>query len=329
MNMLSKIKVTPLAAESFGVRSMCTLVETPDVAVLLDAGVSLAPYRFRLLPHPLEFENIAKLRGRIAEAADKVQVVTISHYHFDHHTPSYTDWLVNWTNEGETARQIYQGKTVLMKNPKEHINASQRQRAWMFQKTGGKHAKTMETADGKTFNFGETAVRFSGAVPHGPADSMLGWVIMTAVQHGEERFLHAPDVQGPMAKATAEYIKAEKPDLLMIGGPPFYLGGFKVDENQIRKGKENLQSIVEAVPVTIMEHHALRDAQWRTVAEPLFKAAEVSGNRLVTAAEFVGEKNLFLESRRKQLYAEFEPSKEFLQWTHTSDTQISRVKPPI
>ena len=80
-NSLDKIRVSPLAAESFGVRSMCTLVETPDVSVLLDAGVSLAPYRFSLPPHPLEFQTIARLREVIAEAADKAEVVTISHYH--------------------------------------------------------------------------------------------------------------------------------------------------------------------------------------------------------------------------------------------------------
>ncbi|MCW4019454.1 MAG: MBL fold metallo-hydrolase [Candidatus Bathyarchaeota archaeon] len=327
--MLNKIKVTPLASESFGVRSMCTLVETPDVTVLLDAGVSLAPYRFRLLPHPIEFQTITRLRKRIAEAADKAQIVTISHYHFDHHTPSYEDWLVNWTQNAETARQIYQDKTVLIKNPKENINASQRQRAWMFQKTGGKHAKTVETSDGKAFSFGGTEVRFSEAVPHGPEDSMLGWVIMATVEYGGERFMHAPDVQGPMATHTAELILAEKPDLLMIGGPPFYLGGFRVDEGQIRKGTANLQSIVERVSTVIIEHHALRDAQWRTRAESLCKAADAAGHRLVTAAEFMGEENRFLESKRKQLYADFPPSKEFQQWTHLSDTEISRVKPPI
>ena len=97
--MLDKIKVTPLAAESFGVRSMCTFVETPDVKVLLDAGISLCPNRFGLPPHPIEFKTIDRLRRRIAEAADKAEVVTISHYHFDHHTPSFEDWLVNWTEE--------------------------------------------------------------------------------------------------------------------------------------------------------------------------------------------------------------------------------------
>ena len=104
-----KIKVTPLASESFGVRSMCTLVETSDVSVLLDAGVSLCPYRFSLPPHPIEFQTIAKLRLKIAEAADRAEVVMISHYHFHHHTHSSgRDWVVNWTEANETARQTDQ-----------------------------------------------------------------------------------------------------------------------------------------------------------------------------------------------------------------------------
>jgi len=123
-NPLGKIRITPLAAESLGVRSMCTFVETPDVKVLLDAGVSLAPFRFSLPPHFIEFQTIAGLRKTIAEAADKAQVTTISHYHFDHHTPSFEDWVVNWTQGGETARQIYQNKIGLAKNPKDKINAS-------------------------------------------------------------------------------------------------------------------------------------------------------------------------------------------------------------
>ena len=327
--MLKKMKVTPLAAESFGVRSMCTIVETTDVAVLLDAGISLAPYRFSLLPHPLEFQTIAKLRAQIAEAAQKAQVVTISHYHFDHHTPSYEDLLVNWTQDGETARQIYQGKTVLMKNPKEHINASQRQRAWMFQKTAGKTAGKLEVADGKAFSFGETTVRFSEAVPHGPEDSMLGWVIMATVECGGERFMHAPDVQGPMANHTAELILAEKPGSIMMGGPPFYLGGFKVDEAQLRRGVENLKNIIRATPVTILEHHALRDELWRQRTEPLFEAAAEAGHQLVTAAEYSGRENVFLESKRKQLYKDYPPSEEFKKWTKIGTQELSRVKPPV
>jgi len=327
---LHNIKITPLAAESFGVRSMCTLVETPDVTLLLDAGVSLCPYRFGLPPHPIEFKTIDSLRRRIAEAADKAEVVTISHYHFDHHTPSYEDWLVNWTEANETARQIYQGKKVLMKNPREKINASQRKRAWLFQKTGGKYAKALEVADGKTFAFGEgTILRFSEAVSHGPDDSMLGWVVMVLVECRGERFMFAPDVQGPMSAHTFELIKAAKPQVLMIGGPPFYLGGFKVDEAQLQLGLKNLVGVVEAVPVTILEHHALRDESWQQRTKQAYDMAAETGHRVMTAAEFAGDRNNFLESKRKTLYVENPPSKEFEKWMRQGLTEKSHAKPPI
>ncbi len=327
-NSLSKIKITPLASESFGVRSLCTLVETPDLAVLFDAGIALAPYRFSLPPHPVEFQTIQHLRHVIAEAADKAQVTTISHYHYDHHTPSFEDWVVNWTDGGETAKQIYQGKVVLAKNPKENINASQRQRAWMFQKTAAKYAKSFEAADGKTFQFGETELAFSEAVAHGSDDHQLGWVIMCTVTCGGERFMFAPDVQGPISLHTAELILAAKPDLLMVGGPPTYLQGFRVDESKIHQAMLNLERIVSVVPIVVVEHHALRDELWQQKLAGVFEKAEEAGHRVVTAAEYTGKDNLFLESKRKQLYLEQPPSQEFMQWTKTL-TGKNIAKPPI
>ena len=327
-NPLTKIKVAPQATESFGVRSMCTLVETPDVSVLLDAGVSLCPYRFSLPPHPIEFQTIALLRQKIADAADKASVITISHYHFDHHTPSYEDWVVNWTEDGETARQIYQGKTVLMKNPKEKINASQRQRAWMFQKTGGKYAKNMEAADGKTFTFGATKLRFSEAVAHGSEDSMLGWVIMAMVEHGDERFMFAPDVQGPMSNGTTELILKEQPTAIMLGGPPFYLAGFRVDPIQLEQGTRNLERIAQSVPLVILEHHALRDEGWQQKINDVYQQASKVGHCINTAAEYAGVENVFLESKRKQLFRDHPPSAEFKLWMKTLNNK-KIAKPPL
>ena len=327
-NSISKIKITPLAAESFGVRSMCTLVETPDVTVLLDAGISLAPFRFSLPPHPIEFQTIASLRKTIAEAAEKAQVTTISHYHFDHHTPSFEDWVVNWTQDGETARQIYQNKTVLLKNPKEKINVSQRQRAWMFQKTGGKHAKVLEAADGKTFTYGKTFLRFSEAVAHGSEDSMLGWVIMAVVEHEGERFMFAPDVQGPMSTHTLELILDARPTVIMLGGPPLYLGGFRVDMAQLEQGLRNLEHIVAAVPLVILEHHALRDESWKLKMEKVFQRSSEAGRSIFTAAEYAGKKNLFLEFNRKQLFRDHPPSDEFKRWM--KKLNYKKIgKPPI
>jgi len=327
---LSRIRVTPLAAESLGVRSMCTLVETPDLSVLLDAGVSLCSFRFGLPPHPIEFRTIDRLRSRIAEAANQADVVTISHYHFDHHTPSYEDWLVNWTKAHETARQIYQAKTVLMKNPREQINPSQRQRAWLFQQTSGKHAKKLETADGKTFTFGkDTSLSFSEPVSHGPEDSMLGWVVMAIVDCKGERFMFAPDIQGPMSPHTLLLIKEAKPQAIMVGGPPFYLGGFKVDEAQLQMGLANLARVVETVPLVILEHHALRDESWQQRIKQVHDMALKAGHSIVTAAEFVGLENTFLESRRKKLYTDYPPSKEFEKWMRDGSATKGITKPPI
>jgi predicted metallo-beta-lactamase superfamily hydrolase len=328
--LLNKIKVTPLASESFGVRSMCTHVETPDVRLLLDAGISLPPNRFGFPPHPLEFETIARLRKRIAEAADKAEIVTISHYHFDHHTPSFEDWLVNWTEAKETARRIYQDKRVLLKNPREKINPSQRHRAWLFQKTGGKHAKSLEAADGKAFTFGkDTMLRFFEPVTHGPENAALGWVIMAEITCDGESFLFAPDVQGPISSHALELIKTAKPDVAMVGGPPFYLGSFKVAEVELLQGVRSLASLAETVPLLILEHHALRDESWGERTRQVFESAKKAGNVVQTAAEYAGLENVFLESRRKQLFEELPPSKEFEKWMNEPAEIRSLKKPPI
>ena len=328
MAISNKIKVSPLAAESLGVRSMCTLIETPDVTVLLDAGISLSPYHFELPPHPIEFCAIERLRKTIANAADKAEVVTISHYHFDHHTPSFEDWVVNWTESGKTAHQIYQNKIVLIKNPSKKINNIQRQRAMLFQKTGGKHAKVLETADGKTFTYGKTLLSFSEAVAHGSEDLKLGWVIMAVVEHEKERFMFAPDIQGPMSTRTLELILATKPTVIMLGGPPFYLLGSRINMSQLKQGLRNLKQIVEEIPLVILDHHALRDESWKPKIEDVFQKAYEDRHYIVTAAEYSGKENTFLESKRKQLFREYPPSDEFRLWMKTlNGSKI--VKPPL
>jgi uncharacterized protein len=325
---LQTTKVTPLAAESLGVRSMCTLVETPDVTILFDAGISLAPYRFSLPPHPTEFQTIARLRQKIAEAADKATVITISHYHYDHHTPSFEDWVVNWTQDGDTAKQIYQNKTVLAKNGKENINASQRESAGMFSKTGGKHARYLVAADGKTFTYGKTSLSFSPAVAHGSDNTELGYVIMATLQHGDECFMFAPDVQGPMSDSTTELILTTNPTVLMLGGPPLYLGGVRVELSRLKQGLRNLERIVDVTPTVILEHHALRDEQWRSKLEKVFLKAQQTGHAILTAADYAGVENSFLEAKRKQLYDEQPPTSEFKTWMKTLNSKQIQ-KPPL
>jgi len=326
--MLKRIKVVPLAAESLGVRSMCTYVETSDVKILLDAGASLGPRRFGFPPHPREYEAMAECRERILKAAEEADVLTVSHYHFDHHTPSYMDWFCNWSS-AEMARRIYAGKLVLVKDYRAMINFSQRRRGWMFKKTGGKHAERLEVVDDRTFEFGETRVKFSEPVFHGAENTPLGWVLMTTVQCGDERVLFAPDVQGPMYDQTLKLILGERPQLIIIGGPPLYLAGFRVPEDHIQRGMQNLETVVKNVPLTILEHHILRDERWRELSKPIFDAASKVGHVVVTAAEFAEKENNLLEFRRKPLFETEPPSLEFKKWMKLPLSERKLVRPPI
>jgi predicted metallo-beta-lactamase superfamily hydrolase len=307
---------------------MCTYVETSDTKILIDAGASLAPKRLGCPPHPREYQALAECRKKIAKTAEKADIITISHYHFDHHTPSYTDWFTNWSSP-ETAKRIYEEKVVLAKSYRSMVNASQRRRGWMFKKTGGSHAKKLEVADGRTFKFGETKLKFSDSVFHGVENSELGWVLMVTIEVADEKVVFTSDVQGPICTPTLNKILVENPQLVLVGGPPTYLAGFRVKDEHIETGIQNLKCLVESVPTTILEHHTLRDEKWRSLSQPIFDAATEAGHKVLTAAEFLGTKNNFLEFRRRQLFEMEPPSSDFEKWLRLPLQKRKLKKPPI
>ncbi len=325
--MLHHIKVVPLADESLGVRSMCTFIETPDIKLLLDAGVSLGPFRLGFPPHPREYKALKAAREKIADAAEKAEVVTISHYHFDHHTPSYTDWFLHWSSD-ETARQIYEGKVVLAKSYRDKVNFSQRHRGWVFAHTGGKHAERLEYADGKEYLFGDTRIRFSEPVAHGEPEAGLGWLLMTAVEHDDERVLLTSDVQGPMHSATLKMILDENPHVVVVGGPPAYLADLVKQEN-IQRGLQNLGEIAQRIPTIVLEHHLLRQENWRETASAVFETATKAGHSVQTAAELLRRKNALLESKRKQLFEAEPPDREFEKWMRMPTAKRKNTPPPM
>lgn len=65
------MRVTPLAADSLGARSIAALVETDDVTVLLDPGIRFALYRYELPPHLTEEERQKEVWRRVKQAAKK------------------------------------------------------------------------------------------------------------------------------------------------------------------------------------------------------------------------------------------------------------------
>ena len=324
---MAGITITPLAFESLGVRSMCTLVKTRDVTMLLDAGVALGQ-RFRLMPHPREYRALNEARERITAAAAKAKVVTISHYHNDHHTPNFIDpvWL---GSTPELSERIYTGKIVLVKDFRKKINTAQRRRGWMFQQAAEKWAKSFEAADDQTYQFGKTTVRFPPPVPHGEDESGLGWVLLCIVERAGEKLVFAPDVQGPIAPETVEEILKEEPSILIMGGPPTYLRGFRVGEEVFQKALQHMEKIAGSVQTLVIDHHLLRDEGWSEFMKPVRDAAEKAGHELLTASELLKQQPEPLECRRKDLYEEEKPGVDFLKWAKLPKEKMNETPPPL
>ena len=306
---------------------MCTYVETPDVKILIDAGVALGP-RSGKKPHPMEYQARALCRARIREYAAKSDVIVVSHYHNDHHTPNYTEniWL---GSSGEEAERIYGNKTVIMKSIRDSINLAQRKRGWMFQRFLKSIGSSCKVADGAKFEFGNTVLRMSQPVPHGEETSGLGWVLMTTVESERGKIIHASDVQGPMSEQTTGIILKEKPDLILVGGPPFYLEKVKVDKRRIQEGVVNAIKVARVVPTVIFEHHALRSENWIEQIQPIRDAGSQAGHKVITAAEYLGLRPNALESIRERLYEDHPPSESFLKWCTLKPDKQNQTAPPV
>lgn len=282
------MKITPLAADSLGARSMATLVETSEVTILLDPSVRLAPYRYDLPPHPTETDRQKELWRRIKEAAKKAEVLTISHYHYDHHNPD--------------APSIFRGKLAYLKDGKFNINRSQRERASAFVRAVKKYPQEIQVADGNDVDFGGVELTFSPAVPHGYNDE-LGYVVMARIAQGDEVFVHTGDVEGPPLKEQLGFLLDAEPTILYADGPMTHMPD-NYPEEYTRRSLANLGRVIRSTGLRtlILDHHLLRDRQWRTRIEPLATVAAEHGVTVTTAAEYAGKAVDQLEANRDRLY---------------------------
>lgn len=282
------MRITPLAADSLGARSMATLVETPDVTILLDPSVRLAPFRYDLRPHPTEEARQKELWRRIKESAKKAEVLTVSHYHYDHHNPD--------------APSIFRGKLAYLKDGKANINRSQRERASAFVRAIKKYPQEVQVADGNDVDFGGAELTFSPAVPHGFSDE-LGYVVMARIAQGDEVFVHTGDVEGPPLKEQLGFLLDADPTVLYVDGPMTHMPE-NYPEEYTRRSLANLERVIRSTRLRtlIVDHHLLRDREWRKRLEPLASVVEEHDVSLVTAAEYAGKAVDQLEANRDRLY---------------------------
>jgi uncharacterized protein len=277
------VRVLPLAAESLGVRSMATYVEIRGTGILIDPGATVAPARFELPPADEEWEALRRANDRISGYAARAQFVFVSHYHEDHF---------------RSAPTTYEGRTVLVKDPRRMVQGLQAQRAAALWAALEPRTR-LEGADGATRREADFTLEVSAPLAHGVEGGPLGYVLaLTIVDPVErERFVFASDVQGPLSPVVTAYLLRQRPTLLYLSGPPSYME-HEVGAAVVDRGIDNLRRIVDTTGCrVIMDHHALRDPR----AAARFERLWATG-RVTTAAGYLGEPERRLESLRRQLW---------------------------
>ncbi len=276
--------IKPIVSDSLGVRSMATYVETEDCRILIDPSAALGPTRYGLPPHKKEFETFYNIKNKIAKIAENCNILTISHYHYDHYDPD---------------EKFYNGKKVFAKNIIKNINKSQKQRGLEFKKNIEKICELVYSDDTK-HNYGTTKLTFSPPFFHGPTNVSLGYIIMTLIDDNKQKILHASDVQGPVTKNATDYIIKQNPDILIIDGPPTFFLGWRFSKKNLQYASDNFMKILkETKSEIILDHHLLRDLKYKKMYHEPYKKGK---KRVKTFAEYLGKKNNTLEAHRKKLW---------------------------
>ena len=133
------IRFEPVFFDSMGAKSSATLVETPDVKILIDPGAAEMQSSFPA-PKPLKRFWKEQAIERIMRTLENTEIVVISHYHHDHYL---------WRDEDIG---LFAGKKLFVKNPNKYINESQRKRAQQFFENLGKFLGVNIWNDGASKN---------------------------------------------------------------------------------------------------------------------------------------------------------------------------------
>ncbi|HSD58411.1 MAG TPA: MBL fold metallo-hydrolase [Methanotrichaceae archaeon] len=287
---MKRLKVMPLAFDSFGVRSMATYIEAGRLRVLIDPAVALGPRRYGLPPHRLEQQRMRETWEDVKKHALKSDVLIITHYHYDHHNP----------DEAE----IYKDKIVYIKDPKKYINKSQANRASTFLSKLAGQPQFLEVGDGGEFKHGSASIKFSPPVFHG-TNSRLGYVIEVSLSYMGEKVVYTSDVEGPAVKEQVDFIIEENPDLLILDGPMTYMLGYRYSRDSLVRSIANINRIINetSVKTIIVDHHFMRDRNYVERIPEVYDCAARHDVSILSAAKYIGRAEDTLEARRKELYA--------------------------
>lgn len=287
------MRIRFLAFDSMGTRSMCTLVEAGDARIMIDPGAALGPRRYGLPPHPVERERLREHKRVIEHEASQADLIIITHYHYDHFPRPGED--IGWLR----------GKRILLKDPEHMINHSQKIRSRIFLEKLRKLDVRVEVADSREVRIGSCRIRFSNPVEHGD-DPRLGYVLEVLIDDRGEKLIHSSDVEGFVSEDQADFVLENRPDILVCDGPMTYMLGYRIDERVLESSLQNLLKVIRGgfLQELIIDHHLLRDLDWKIRVKPLMDQADSRGVKVRTAAAYMGLREDLLEANRRRLYEE-------------------------
>jgi predicted metallo-beta-lactamase superfamily hydrolase len=138
-------------------------------------------------------------------------------------------------------------------------------------------------------------VEASEPQPHGLSPSAK--VLFFAVRRGGSCLVFAPDLQGVSAQSVRTILHW-RPDVLVAGGPPLYLLGYRFRKEDLELATSNLTLLAREIPLVILDHHLFRSCDGPGY---LTQLAEKAKGRVTSAAGFLGKEPLLLEAGRREL----------------------------
>ncbi len=278
------MRVTILASESLGVRSMATLVETSWGRVLVDPGVALAPKRAGLKPHAEELAAATAVQRRLRNELAACTHVVISHFHGDHHPMvEAVDGQLDASNVLVSLQD-----SEIHAIGKDGLSRNQSHRRYLLQQAVGRKLPPSEATSTER-------MEFSKLVPHGDPESHSGSVMMCRITDGDESFVHGSDIQF-LDDLAVEQILTWQPDILFASGPPLYLLGHRVDS--LRLARKRIALVASNVGHLVLDHHLMRSAAGASWLDALSQ----DHPNITAAADFQNRARNMLEDGRKKLW---------------------------
>lgn len=270
--------VIPLAAESLGVRSMATLVDTGGVRILVDPGAALSPTRYGLPPTSAERQAYEEASARIIGTLCQVDAVVVTRYHEEH--LNLLPYVLSST-------------AVYLKEP---ADGAERRNAKELLQRLERTGRSFELVSGSTVNWRDVSLTFSPPLPEGHPGSCP--VMAVAVRSKDRCFIHGSDVQGPLSPAAMEWFLEQRPDLIYLSGAATYRMGFEdspLASQDLKTCRAHLSALLRFSGCqVILDHLLFRDPAGKRWFADLFDDGQVQ-----SAAAYLGLPERPLEARRR------------------------------